>query len=265
MAKIGQNHGMIEESLQKLGFTEKEIQVYIAVLENGKISPANVSSMTGIKRPTVYSVGKELIRKGVITEDLQGSSSYFVALPPGSLADALKREEAAIAEKKKAITGLVGELENLPRSKSYSVPKMRFIDEYGVKDFIYKQAPVWDKSMLATKNVTWWGFQDHTFVENKDFMEWIGWYWTQAPKEVDLKLISNDSAIEAQMKERKLDRRQIKFWKKDFNFTATTWVMGDYVVLFMTRQRPNYIVEIHDAVYAENMRQIFKNLWPMIG
>jgi hypothetical protein len=57
----------------------------------------------------------------------------------------------------------------------------------------------------------------------------------------------------------------IKFWKKDFNFTATNGILGDYVILVMTKQRPHYIVEIHDAVYAENMRQVFRNLWDVIG
>lgn len=256
---------MIEDSLKKLGFTDKEIRVYLTVLENGKISPANIASMTGIKRPTVYSVGKELIKRGVITEDLHGSSGYFVALPPETLTEALEKEESAISEKKRAVKELIGELENLPRSKSYSVPKIRFVDEYNIKDFLYKQAPIWDKSMIQTKNTTWWGFQDHTLVENKDCIEWIDWYWAHAPKEIDLKVISNDSDIEKQMQKKNLERRMIRFWKKDFNFTATTLIVGDYVMLIMSRYRPNYIVEIHDAVYAENLRQVFKNLWETIG
>ncbi|HEX7724798.1 MAG TPA: helix-turn-helix domain-containing protein [Candidatus Paceibacterota bacterium] len=256
---------MIQDALTSLGFTDKEIQVYLAVLENGKIAPANIASMTGIKRPTVYSVGKELIRRGVITEDLQGSSSYFVALPPQNLSDVLKKQEAEIAEKKKVVHELTKELADLPRSKSYSVPKMRFIDESNLVDFMYKQASVWLESLVKSGNPTTWGFQDHSLVENKEYLDWIDWYWKVAPKEVDLKLITNDSEIEEKMKGKKYDRRHIKFWKKDFAFTATQQIVGDYVLLFMTRQRPHYLVEIHDAVYAENLRQIFKNLWPMIG
>ncbi|MFA6432539.1 MAG: helix-turn-helix domain-containing protein [Candidatus Paceibacterota bacterium] len=260
----GYHWGMINDLLVKLGFTEKEILVYLAVLENGKISPAVVSTLTNIKRPTVYSVGKELIKRGVITEDTQGSGSYFVALPPENLVEAIKKEELIISEKKQVIKELMGELENLPRSKSYSVPKMRFIDEYNIRDFMYKQAPVWDQSMIQSQNHTWWGFQDHTFVENKDLQEWIAWYWTRSPKEINLKLISNDTQAEKEMQEKKFPGRYIKFWKKGFNFTTTNWIVGDYVVFTMTRQRPNYIVEIHDAVYAENMRQVFKNLWDII-
>ena len=256
---------MINELLKKLGFGEKEILVYLTILENGKISPSRIASITKIKRPTVYAVGKELLKKGVITDDISGHGGYFVALPPKHLSSAIKNEERVIIEKKKIIKEALIELENIPRSKSYSVPKMRFIDEYNVQDFLYKQTPIWEESMYLTQHPTWWGFQDHTFVENKDYREWIEWYWSRAPKQYDLKLISNDSEIEKKMQIKKIERRSVRFWKKDFKFTATTWVLGEYVVFIMSKQRPHYIVEIRDAIYAENMREIFRSIWPEIN
>lgn len=255
---------MIHELLKKLGFSDKEIQVYLTVLENGKIAPAQVASLTKIKRSTVYAVAKELLKRGVITEDVEGSGGYLVALPPENLNSALKVEEQAILEKKKLIKEAVAELESIPKSKSYVVPKMRFIDEYNVKDFLYKQTPVWEESMKKEKEHTWWGFQDHTFVENKDYREWIEWYWNRAPKEYDLKLLSNDSEIEEKMKRKNIERRVIKFWKENFKFTGTYWILGEYVVFIMSKRRPHYLVETRDAVYAQNMREIFKNIWEEI-
>lgn len=255
---------MIDELLKKLGFTDKEIQVYLAVLENGKIAPAAIASLTNIKRPTVYSVGKELIKRGVMAEDMHGPNGYFVALPLEHLEKALQVEERALSEKRKIARELITKLESVPKSKSYSVPKMRFIEEHNITDFLYSQTPVWEASMSAAKDMTWWGFQDHTMVEKKEHLEWIEWYWKRAPQQFDVKIISNDSSIERSMQTRNLERRQIKFWKEDFRFTATTWALGEYVVFMMTKQHPYYLVEIHDAVYAENMRELFRNLWGTI-
>ncbi|MSR71664.1 MAG: hypothetical protein EXS50_03320 [Candidatus Taylorbacteria bacterium] len=252
---------MIEELLKKLGFSEKEIRVYLTVLENGKIAPALIASITNIKRSTVYAVGKELLKKGVITEDVEGSGGYFVALPPEHLESAIEKEQQAILDKKKIIKEAIVELANIPKSKSYSVPKMRFIDEYNIKDFLYRQTPVWEESMIKTKNPTWWGFQDHRFLETKEYQDWIDWYWQRSPITIDLKMISNDSEIEQKMKEKNYERREIKFWKNDFKFTATNWIIGDYVVFLMSQHRPHYIVEIHDAIYTQNMREVFRNLW----
>lgn len=256
---------MIEETLKKLGFSDKEIQVYLAILENGKILPATVATITHIKRPTVYAIGKELLKRGIITQDLEGTGGYFVALPPQHLNSIVEKEEKAIAEKKKIVKEAIAGLENVPKSKSYSVPKMRFIDEYNIKDFLYRQVPIWDESMVRSGDFTWWGFQDHTILETKEYVEWIDWYWSRASDKMHLKLISNDAEIEAKMKARNYPRREIKFWRKDFRFTATNFIMGDYSVFMMTQHRPHYLVEIHDAVYAENMREVFKNLWNVVG
>jgi predicted transcriptional regulator len=256
---------MVEDILKELGFSDKEVSVYLAILENGKILPATVSAITNIKRPTVYAIGKELIKKGVITQDLEGSGGYYVALPPQHLNSIVEREERDIQRKKKSIKEAIAELESVPRSKSYSVPKMRFIEEYNVKDFLYSQTPVWEESMIRTGDLTWWGFQDHTFLETKDYQDWIDWYWKRSPKTLDLKMISNDSDIEQKMKEKNYERRAIKFWNDDFRFTATNWVIGEYVVLLMSQHRPHYLVEIHDSVYSKNMREVFRNLWNVIG
>jgi len=252
---------MLENSLKELGFTEKEISVYLAVLENGKISPARIALLTNIKRPTVYSVGKELIKKGLITEDLDMHGGYFVSLPPENITSLLKKQEQDLLKKKKSAEIVISELKNIPQSKAYSVPRMRFIEEYNIKDFLYKQTPVWENSLKISGDTTWWGFQDHTFVESKDFHEWIEWYWSRAPQEFNLKLFSNESVIEEKMKEKHIDRRIIKFWGKDTKFTATYWILGEYVVFIMSKQRPYYLVEIHDAIYAENIREVFRNLW----
>ena len=55
--------------------------------------------------------------------------------------------------------------------------------------------------------------------------------------------------------------KQIKFWKNSNNFTATTWVAGDYLIMTVTNQHPHYLVQIHDATLAHNMREMFKGIW----
>jgi sugar-specific transcriptional regulator TrmB len=74
---------MIDETLKKLGFSDKEILVYLTILENGKVLPATISSITHIKRPTVYAIGKELVKKGIITQDVEGAGGYFDYWIPG--------------------------------------------------------------------------------------------------------------------------------------------------------------------------------------
>ncbi len=250
---------MIEETLKELGFNPKEIEVYLTILKHGRIAPAHISRITAIKRPTVYSIIKELLDKGVIVEDLASNQSAFLALPPEDLHNLISREEGKIREKKKLVAKAIGELQELTKNTKYSIPKIQFVYEEDLDKFLYKQTPLWNESALK-EDGTWWGFQDPRFVEH--YQKWIDWFWTKAaPKELNLKLLTNKSPIEDQMVKKEYDQRMVKFWAKAGNFTATTWVTGDYLNMVMTAQNPHYLVQIHDPILAYNMREMFKSIW----
>lgn len=248
---------MINDLLKKLGFSDKEITVYLAVLKSGKITPGALSAVVNLNRTTVYSIAKELVKKGVIAEDLGADNLSLVAKPPQDLELMAKKEEKELEERKKNISKAIIELQSVAESTKYPIPKIVFVSEEDLENHLYKQTPVWDESILE-KDGIWWGFQDHTFVQH--YEDWIDWYWeVGSKKEVFLKLISNEVA--EQIKKKKYERRQIRFWDQSKNFTATTWINGDFVVMIVTNQRPHYLVELHDAVLAHNMREIFKGIW----
>jgi sugar-specific transcriptional regulator TrmB len=251
---------MLNEILKKLGFTEKEATIYLTIVENGKIAPANISIITKINRATIYSVAKELIKKGVIVEDLRNTTTYYSALPFQELETLIKREEIKISEKKKLVKEAISELRLVPKSKTYSVPKIRFVDEENLNDFLYKQLPTWVESALKTEP-TWWGYQDHTILE--EYKDWVEFHWRTIPKEISLKVLTNKKEIEERAMSNKEyeGRRQVKFWKKSFEFTTTQVVIGDYILMIMTNQHPHYLVEICDSVMAYNTRELFKGIW----
>ncbi len=248
--------------LTQLGLGNKEQIIYKLILEHGKIAPHLLSRLTKINRTTVYSVAKELVDKGLIVEDLGGKTLYYLPVRGEGLEKLVQIEHAKVEAKEKSIRELQDFLKLMPESKTYSVPKIRFVDEADLKDYLYEATPRWITSNLAT-DPTWWGFQDHTFVEK--YKDWIVWFWGHAPTEVNLKLFSNESPIESAMMKEKIQRREIKFWSGTDNpnheISATQWVVGDYVIYIMTKQRPFYLVEIHDGMIAHNSRELFKKLW----
>jgi hypothetical protein len=58
-------------------------------------------------------------------------------------------------------------------------------------------------------------------------------------------------------------QRVMKFWDNN-DFTASTWINGDYLVLIQTQKKPFYLVQIYDKLMAYNMREIFKTLWKTV-
>jgi len=59
---------MIEKVLELNGFTQKEAQIYIAVLEAGEATVGSVAAKTRLKRSTVYTIIEDLIHRGVLSE-----------------------------------------------------------------------------------------------------------------------------------------------------------------------------------------------------
>jgi sugar-specific transcriptional regulator TrmB len=252
---------MIKEILKKLDFSEKEIEIYLAILKSGKITPADLAKITGINRSTVYVISSELGEKGVISHDLSGPIKYLVAVPPEELENIIKKEEKRIESRKVLVSRAIEELKSFSGDVRYSLPKIRFIAEEELENFLYKQADRWDESLLKTEPC-WYGFQDHTYAEF--YSSNIDWYWSRADKNIQLKLITNESNIEKVIQKRDYEKRQMKFLKKKVPFTATTWVIGDYIVMVFTNQRPHYAIEIKNTEFARNQRELFKFLWELV-
>lgn len=251
---------MITKLLKTLGFTDKEIKIYLLILRYKKITPASIARGSGINRATVYAVARSLVARGVVVEDLGGKSLYLLPTSPDELKKLIYKDEQEMKRRVQATEALMQELSLAQVGVEYSVPKIRFVEEDGIEGYLRDNLKSWIGSMQKYDSV-WWGFQDHSFAER--YRAWIDWSWKHTPREVGLKLFSNKSAIEERLRG-KYPRRQIKFWDKADTFTASTWVMGEYIVMIVTNGRPFYLVQIHDAVMAHNQREIFKNLWSIV-
>ncbi len=250
---------MINKLLSELGFKPKEIELYLAILEQGKITPARAAKVAGINRTTAYIIAQELVEKGLIVEDLAGKQKYLVALPPDDLKDISRKEEEDLQRKKGIIDKAIEELKSMTKNTRYSIPKITFVYEEDMGTFYYKQSPIWADSIMK-KDTIWWGFQDPSF--SKHYATWIEWFWKNcAPKKLSVRLLTNESKYENIIRSKQFDRRLVKFWDREGDFTGSTWVAGDYLIFAVTNQKPHYFVQIYDATLAHNMRELFKGIW----
>lgn len=247
----------IKHSLEELGFSAKEIHVYLSVLRLGKTTPAKVSKITKLNRGTVYSVVKSLISKGVIAEDLADKALHLVPLPLESLKASFEKEKVELAQKERTVDLAIEELRVLTAAKNYSVPKIRFIEQGEIADFLYHNFDKWWKTVTDPEKAMY-GFQDHSFTEH--YRDWI----EHASKKMSgerakVRLFSNVADIEHDMRATS-DVRDIRFLEGS-TFTSSTWAVGDYLVMIYTRNEPFYILEIHDPAMAANMGDVFRTMW----
>lgn len=251
---------MNEALLNSLGLNTKEAKLYRAVLKARHITPAELAKIAGIKRTTAYSLARGLVEKGLFIEDSTRRPRMFMTATAEDLQGVIESERKRSRERQELLNKLAEEVSQVNAETSYPVPRIKFVEEDKLESYLHQAMPEWDKSMLKTEP-TWWGFQDHTFIDF--FLDSAEWYWKQAPRAIDLKLLTNLSPTEQQLSG-KFARRHVKFWGEATNFISTTWVCGDYIIMINTRNKPFYLVEIYDAVMAHDQREVFKNLWPLV-
>ncbi|OGL61625.1 hypothetical protein A3C09_02215 [Candidatus Uhrbacteria bacterium RIFCSPHIGHO2_02_FULL_47_44] len=248
----------LTKPLETLGFTESETSVFLKLSKTGKATAADLARSAKMNRTTVYSILKQLIAKGLVVEDLGTQKRLFHIAPTENIKLLMKDEADQLKKKEAAANSVIDELAKIAETADYVIPKIQFVTEDRIEHFMYQRADEWDASILKG-DFGYWGFQEQLFVEKHN--KWIDWYWNRVDDRIDLKLISNSSAAEQEMAAKNYKNRNIAFWKDTIQFSATLWIMGDYIVSIVLTQSPNYLVEIHDAVLAQNMREVFKGIW----
>lgn len=249
---------MNTQLLREFGLSEKEIQVYLMLLRNNRMTPAELARVTTLQRPTVYSVCEELVAKGIIIEDLGKHQKTFIARKPEDFLMLVDQEERVLIKKRKLALRIVEDLHDVASIEARLTPKVSYISSDKIESHLYERTPFWNASMQKTKT-QYWGYQDHKLVET--YQEWIDWYWLNSPKSIHAYFLTNLAPVEEVMKRKAYARRHIRFWKGKNPFTATTWVMGDFVCMIVTKGRGRYLIEIEDAMIAQNYRAIIEVLW----
>lgn len=250
---------MLETQFQKIGLNDNEREVYLAILKAGKTTHERVARASGVNRTTVYSIAEKLKKLGLISEDLGAKVSYLAPEGLEALPRIFEKEEVRLKEQKRNAEEIVTELRSMTLSEKYSIPRIKFIEEDDLNTYLHKRYPVWAKSGFSHDN-TWWGYHDSSFT--KEYTEWIDWSWKHGPEGLKVCFFTNEADVEKEMEKKYQERRTKAVPEGEFD--SSLWVIGDFILMTRSRERPHYLVEIHDPVLARNQRQLFKSLWERI-
>jgi len=81
-----------QETLENLGLSRSESEIYLAALELGESLPKHLAEKANVKRPTLYKLLPGLINKGLLSETFKGKRRYLVAQDPQNYVDARQSE-----------------------------------------------------------------------------------------------------------------------------------------------------------------------------
>ena len=89
-----------EQILRELGLNEKEVKVYLAILELGSSSIQPIAVRAGVKRTSIYYFIDHLVDLGLVTQTVMRGRRYYQAQPPQKLLDI---QEARLSQVKAAL------------------------------------------------------------------------------------------------------------------------------------------------------------------
>lgn len=86
----------ISEVLRSIGLTDKETNVYLALLELGTASVQPIASKAGIKRPTTYLILDDLVKKGLVSIVPRSQKALYTAESPEKIISDLSKKQELV-------------------------------------------------------------------------------------------------------------------------------------------------------------------------
>jgi Cd2+/Zn2+-exporting ATPase len=117
--------------LNRMGFTEYEAKVYLALLSSSPATGYQVSKTSGVPRSMVYDALSRLHTRGAILESIEGRAAIYRPLPPEVLLARERDEHEQLIERLR--TGLTSHQNALQGERVWSLSGHRPILSYAVQ------------------------------------------------------------------------------------------------------------------------------------
>lgn len=241
--------------LRKIGLTDSEIKVYLALIRLGTSSKGNLIKESKITSSKIYEITDKLIDKGLCSIVIKNGVKHFMGAPPVRIRDYLgKKQEEILQEEKeldKIMPKLQSQYENIPESVKVEV----FIGWKGVETVYINLLDI------AKKNEEVYIIGAGTGREEKKLEFFYTKYGRIAFKKgLKVKVIFNENArdyIE------KIERNIRKSYNKKFlfDYTPTEILIFRNMTAILFRREDPIIVLIKDKETADSFRKYFEELW----
>lgn len=243
----------ILQSLQMLGYTDKQARIYVALLSIGKGSIQSIAKQSEIKRPTVYVIIDELIEKGLVSRVIGSKKQLFIPTQPQTILD---QTEKIYAEAKKCIPGLMSLLEkpNLKNIKTLYFEGIRGIE----KALWYKIEELTNSEIVAFFGSTEFATEEMVKLFHK---------WNKSLKENHIKLKSvapkNSSLKSFRKKDVEYGFQNKEINEKLYSSKISVDITKQFVRIIFFKEKQVLIIE--SVEFSNVLSEVFRLVWSTQG
>lgn len=244
----------LENEIKKLGLSDKEAKVYLAALELGQASAAEIAAYSGVVRVTAYVILEELRKKGLVGIFLKGKKTIFTAEPPDRLSNLFETEKKRLEENFSGLKKIFPDLNKLYESRGER-PKVRFFE--GKEGVASLQEEVLKTRVKNIEEIIPLDEAYENFPPSeKDHRSRM----YKKLHNVNFRIIYTSKKGEILVKDKKV-KRNVKFIKSEsFPISAEIILFGNKTIIIVTRKKI-FAVVLEDQFITNTIRTIFNLIW----
>jgi sugar-specific transcriptional regulator TrmB len=235
--------------LLKIGLTEGEAKVYLALSGLGSSTVGPIVKKSGVAYSNIYDILNRLIDKGMVSFIVKNKTKYFQAAPPSDLANYLDKKEKEISAQKESLKKILPDLEKLQEIKPSQEAEI-FLGKKGLRtayEKLYKDAKKGDEALFFYIHEEKYGEESNLFYNSMtDFF-----------KKTKNKGICNKDYKKSWFA-KKSKHLNMKF--VDTPLPGNIDIFKDSVLIVSWRDTI-FSVLIHSQPLADHLRDYFNEMW----
>ena len=253
---------MIDQLLQSIGLSAKEVQMYITLLRSGTQPISYLAKKAGLNRGTGYVILHSLLSKGLVTKTVKRGVQYFSPLEPQQLVTYVDHRQKALMQAKQGIQSAMGQFIALMNPLT-SKPKIEFFDgQEGARIVL-------DRTLRSKEKVL------RSFLSIADIIDFLGaeYFSDYTARRIGLGLTLH--ALRTREKDREAilrdvrarryvtstkDKRVIRHIPDDLAFPMTIYLF-DTTLAVISSKDEGFSLLIESKEFTNMMKKIFDLLW----
>lgn len=241
----------IRKKLTFIGFTDKEINIYLSLLEIGKGTVAEIARKAGINRPTGYHILGGLESKGLVKVSGKEPKQEYISESPDKIETLLLKELENSEQKLSEARALIPELKSMHNVTDR--PKITFYEGKEGLQRVYEDTLSSHEEIRAYASV-----EDIQPTLPHYFPEY---YKRRTKKGIPIRAIFPESveARERASLDKEEMRRSLIVPSKEFGFHPEINIYDNKVMIASWREKLGIIIESSEI--ADAMKKIYELAW----
>lgn len=237
----------MRELLLKLGFSDKEITIYLCLLEFGQCSASKIAQKLIIPKATVLFILKNLVDLGYVQRSQKGRTQYFEAKPE----DLRKHKQQDLEEQSNSLNSVIPLLEEFKTPYS-SEPKVTFYE--GIENC--KKA----YNLILESNTTVLEFGAHEDLVMRFGEKFMNNFMAERTRRhIHLEAICSDTAISKSLKlQDQTQARKIYMFSQKNGQLYSSIAIFDNKVLLLNLYYDAFAILIENQEVSSTLKTIFQ-------